>query len=150
MEYIHIAQNVYPLHGDWGVQNRQNIRNQKNNVQETVAAAFTDHHAVILRTAISARLILRGRGYWRMNIDFMSDKNFQTIIQKQWAKWKTHKKYYPHSVMWWARYVKRIIQLFINERTERCRDRLAMENSTMMQYITYCKKRIFRNRHPEN
>jgi hypothetical protein len=105
----------------------RNIISKKLGV-ETVAAAFTDHHAVILRIAISEPLTLRGRGYWRMNVTIMSDKNFQTIIQKQWAKFKTHKKYYPHSVMWWARYVKRMIrQLFINKGTECRRDRLAKE-----------------------
>ena len=58
-----------------------NIMSKKLGV-ETVAAAITDHHAVILHIAISAPLTLRGRGYWRMNIAIMSDKNFQTIIQK--------------------------------------------------------------------
>jgi hypothetical protein len=94
---------------------------------EMVADAFTNYHAIILRIEIGAHLTLRDRDYWRMNVAIMNDKNFQTIIQKQWAKWKTHKKYYPHSVMWWARYVKRIIQQFINEGTERRRERLEME-----------------------
>jgi exonuclease III len=41
----------------------RNIMSKKLGL-ETVATAFTDHHAVILRIAISAPLKLRGRGYW--------------------------------------------------------------------------------------
>jgi hypothetical protein len=95
---------------------------------ETVASAFSDHLAVVLRIAIDTPLTSRGRGYWRMNVSFLRETNFRSIIQTQWAKWKTHKKYYPNGVMWWGRYIKRIIRhLLINKGTERRRDRLAME-----------------------
>jgi endonuclease/exonuclease/phosphatase family metal-dependent hydrolase len=63
----------------------RNIMSKKLGV-EMVAAAFTDHHAVILHIAISAPLTMRGRGYWRMNVAIMSDKNFQNIIQKTMGK----------------------------------------------------------------
>ena len=103
----------------------RNILSKKQSV-ETVAAAFIDHLAVVLRIAIDTPLTLRGRVYWRLNIS-LSDKNFHSILRKQCAKWKRHKKYYSHSVMWWGRYIKRMIrQFFINEGPERLRDRLAM------------------------
>jgi len=51
----------------------RNIMSKKLGV-ETVAAAFTYHHTVILRLTISAPLTKRGRGYWRMNVAIMSDK----------------------------------------------------------------------------
>ena len=62
---------------------------------ETVAAAFTDHLTVVLRIAIDTPLTLRGRVYWRMNVSLLSEKNFKSILQKQWAKWKMHKKSTP-------------------------------------------------------
>jgi hypothetical protein len=63
-----------------------------------------------------------------MKVSLLGVRNFQRIIQK-WAKWKTHKKYYRNSVIWWGRYIKRMIrQLFINEGPERRRDRLTMES----------------------
>jgi hypothetical protein len=43
---------------------------------ETVAAVFTDHHAVILRIAINTPLTMRGRGYWKMNVALMREKHF--------------------------------------------------------------------------
>ena len=63
----------------------------KNQVVEKVPAAFTDHLAVVIRLAIDTPLTLRGRGYWRMNLSLLSDTNFRSTIQTQWAKWKTHK-----------------------------------------------------------
>jgi hypothetical protein len=105
----------------------RNILSNKEGL-ETVAAAFTDHLTAVLRIVIDTSLTLRCRCYWRMHVSLLSEKNFQSILQKQRAKWKTHKKYYPHSVMWWGRYIKRIFRhLFINEGTERRRDQLATE-----------------------
>jgi hypothetical protein len=89
---------------------------------------FTDHNAVIIRIAIEIPLLTRGRGYWRMNIGFMKEKAFRNIIKGQWEKWKTHKRHYQNAAMWWDRYTKRIIkQLFIEEGTERKRDRKTFE-----------------------
>jgi len=43
---------------------------------ETVDAAFTDHFAVILPLTMDAPCSLRGKGYWRMNVSFLSDPYF--------------------------------------------------------------------------
>jgi endonuclease/exonuclease/phosphatase family metal-dependent hydrolase len=40
---------------------------------ETVAAAFTDHFAVILRLTVDVPCSLRAKGYWQMNVSFLSD-----------------------------------------------------------------------------
>jgi hypothetical protein len=78
----------------------RNILSKKQGV-ETVAAAFTDHFSVVLRIAIDTPLTVRGRGYWRMILSLLNDTNFCSIMQTQRAKWKTHMKFYPNSVMWW-------------------------------------------------
>jgi exonuclease III len=80
----------------------RNILSKKQGV-ETIASAFTDHFAVVLRIAIDTSLTVRGRGYWRMNVSLLSDTIFHSTVQTQWAKWKTHMKFYPNSVMWWVR-----------------------------------------------
>jgi len=43
---------------------------------ETVVAVFTDHFAVILRLTMDVPCSPRGKGYWRMNISFLSDTPF--------------------------------------------------------------------------
>ena len=43
--------------------------------------------------------------------------------------WQKHMKYYPNQVLWWDRFVKRMIrQTFQRESTECRHDRIAMEN----------------------
>lgn len=44
---------------------------------ERVAAAFTDHMAVILRLAIEVPLPVRGRSYWRMNSSLLRSEAFE-------------------------------------------------------------------------
>jgi len=46
---------------------------------EPIAAAFTDHLAIVLRVSLSAPCTTRGKGYWRMNPTYLDDQQF---IQK--------------------------------------------------------------------
>jgi hypothetical protein len=94
---------------------------------EMMAAAFTDHNAVILRLEMDHPPNNRGRGYWKMNKNILQEKTFQETFKTKWEKW--NKKHYPTSVMWWSRYVKKQIKLtFMAEGAERRRDRCQMEN----------------------
>jgi len=94
-----------------------------------LAAAFTDHFAVVLRIAIDAPVVSRGKGYWRMNTSLLKDATFKHVIQTHWKKWQTRKKYYPNAVVWWERCVKPMIRhLFTREGTERKHDRIILEN----------------------
>ena len=96
---------------------------------KTVVAAFTDHIAVILRLAMDVPCCPRGKGYWRMNVSFLSDTYFLQTRKKNWEKWRTHMKYYPTRVMWRCRYVKGMLrQMLGREGADRRRDRLEMDN----------------------
>jgi len=96
---------------------------------ETIATAFTDHFAVVIRLAIDAPLPLRGRGYWKMNISLLQDATFMSVVTTQWTRWQQQKGFYPNTVMWWGRYAKRMMRkIFIQEGTSRRRDRQTLEN----------------------
>ena len=96
---------------------------------EAVAAAFTDHIAIVLRLSIDFPCVTRGKGYWRMNVSYLRELHFQQRLQKAWETWRRHIKYYPNRALWWYRYVKRIILLFFSqEGADRRRDRAEMEN----------------------
>jgi hypothetical protein len=96
---------------------------------ETMAAAFTDHSAVILRLAMEHPPNSRGRGYCKMNTNILQQKTFQETFKNKWGKWKMNKKHYPTTVMWWSRYVKKQIKITcMAEGAERRRDRCQMEN----------------------
>jgi hypothetical protein len=96
---------------------------------ETLAVAFTDHNAVILRIALDLPIQHRGRGYWKMNSRLLQEKTFKNTLKTRWETWTRNKKYFPTSVMWWSRYVKRRIKItFIAECAERRRDRQQLEN----------------------
>jgi len=51
---------------------------------ETVASAFTDHFAVILRFPMDVPCSPRGKEYWRMNVSFLSDPSFLQTTKKTW------------------------------------------------------------------
>jgi exonuclease III len=96
---------------------------------ETMAAAFSDHNAVILRLEMDYQANYRGKGYWKMNINMLQGKTFQETFKAKWEKWKMNKKHYPTNVMWWSRYVKKQIKVaFMAEGAERRRDRCRMKN----------------------
>jgi hypothetical protein len=69
---------------------------------ETIAIAFTDHFAVILRISIDAPLTLRGRVYWKMNVSLLQDATFMSVVTTQWTRWQQHKRFHPNTVMWWG------------------------------------------------
>ena len=104
------------------------LRRNKQGV-ETIAVAFTDHLAVYLRVNLAFPFIHRGRGRWRMNVSYLSDRDFQGKVPVAWAEWKRHVHRYPDMVNWWVHYVKRKIRaLFTKEGTDRNYDRVTMEN----------------------
>jgi hypothetical protein len=47
----------------------------------TMAAAFTDQLAVILRLSIDVPLARKGRGFWRMNVSFLGESTFQNKLK---------------------------------------------------------------------
>jgi len=48
---------------------------------ETIAAAFSDHLAVLLRIQLVTPRSLRGKGRWIMNNSFMEDASFRRKLQ---------------------------------------------------------------------
>jgi len=74
---------------------------------ETIVAAFTDHLSIVMRMESSDPIPVRGRGLWHMNTTIPDEAGFQQLLQEKWDFWRTHKKYYPTTMMWWERYVKR-------------------------------------------
>jgi hypothetical protein len=106
----------------------ENLRKNTKGV-ETVAAAFTEHKAVLLHVTLDTQSSCRGRGYWKMNVSLLNESTFIQSIQEGWTRWQTRKKYYPNPVMWWERFVKKTIgETFQREGTERRRDREILEN----------------------
>jgi len=64
-----------------------------------------------------------------MNTTLINGVGFQQLLQEKWDFWRTHKKYYSTAMMWWKRYVKRMLrQTFTWEGTMRRCDRRTMEN----------------------
>jgi hypothetical protein len=52
---------------------------------ETVAAAFTDHLAVILRLSVDVPMMRWGRGLWKPNASLLD--TFREKIRQQWENW---------------------------------------------------------------
>jgi len=85
---------------------------------ETRVAAFTDHLAVVIRIALEATTMRRGRSYWKMNTALLCEKSFKEQLRQRWAEWSKQTKNYPTMVMWCERVAKvHIKELFIREGT---------------------------------
>jgi len=48
---------------------------------EAVAAAFTDHMAIILRLSIDIPCVISGKGCWLMNVTYLNEPHFQNKIR---------------------------------------------------------------------
>ena len=55
----------------------KNLNMQRKGV-ETLAGAFTDHLAVVLRLSLDVPFERRGRDYWIMNVSFLGESTFRT------------------------------------------------------------------------
>ena len=60
----------------------ENLRRTQQGA-EAVAAAFADHMAIMLRLSIDIPCVMRGKGYWRMNVSYLSDPHFQHRLQEK-------------------------------------------------------------------
>ena len=101
---------------------------QKQGV-ETVAAAFTDHMAVVVRLGSETLFQKRGRGYWKLNVSLLRDEQILTVLTSKWKYWTRRQNQYPCTLAWWTRYVKDQLKWFlIREGTARKKDRRKMES----------------------
>ena len=104
------------------------IRGQQQGI-ESILAAFTDHMAVILRVGTEDPIMLKGRGYWRMNTLLLRDNVIKKNLETKWKEWGSHQTFYPNNVTWWIRYVKLMLKRYFQcEGAERRRERRALEN----------------------
>jgi hypothetical protein len=106
----------------------ENPRKRKQGA-ETVAAAFTHHFAVLLHLTFDRPRVMHRTGHLRMNITLLDEPSFRAPIKELWGKWQRNIRFYPNGVIWWDRYVKRMIrQAFQHEGATHNRDRKEMEN----------------------
>ena len=96
---------------------------------ETIAAAFTDHLAVLIRIKFATPITFKGRGRWCMDISVLKDAPFRKKLRAVWNEWSKHIKRYPNIMHWWVHYVKQKIKLlFTKEGAERNADRCRLED----------------------
>jgi hypothetical protein len=104
----------------------ENLRKQGT---ETLAAAFTDNLALLVRLAFDTPRVMVYRGHWRMNSTLLDDAPFPATFKDQWGRWQRIARHYPMRVLWWERYVKvKIRQTFQREGAERNKNRKELEN----------------------
>jgi exonuclease III len=75
---------------------------QKKTGIETMAAAFTDHFAVVLRLELDGPCTQRGPGVGKMNVSLFKDACFLDTVPTMWTRCSNRRKDYPDVVMWWA------------------------------------------------
>ena len=95
---------------------------------ETIAAAFTDHLAVLIRIKLATTMLLRGKGRRCMNTSLLKDMSFQRKFRNSWREWAEHIKRYPDILHWWVHYVKNKIKILnTREGAESNADRRRLE-----------------------
>jgi exonuclease III len=62
-----------------------NIHKNKKHI-ETVAAAFTDHFAVILHMTTDIQQRPRGKNQWKMNVALLKNTTFQEALKEKWVQ----------------------------------------------------------------
>ena len=72
---------------------------------EAVAAAFTDHLAVL--RIRNVHIVRRGRGFWKMDTSVLDDEAFKETLSEEWALSKQRRRIYADLPMWWGSYAKK-------------------------------------------
>jgi len=95
---------------------------------ETIAAAFTDHLAVLIRIKLATPMLLREKGRWCINTSLLKDTSFQRKCRNSCREWTEHIKRYPDILHWWVHYVKKKRKIVTTrEEAERNADRRRLE-----------------------
>jgi exonuclease III len=95
----------------------------------TLAAAFTDHHAVKLTLQGQRVMQQWGNGYWKLNITLLTTADVQNRFKQQWEEWGKKKKWYRDVGHWWGTCVKQGIKRFFKtEGYEQKRDHTQQSN----------------------
>ena len=96
---------------------------------ETVAAAFSDHLAVIVHITFDTPRMLYKARMWRMNITLFEEPEFRGVIKEQWGKWQRFAHNYQNKLTRWDTYVKcKIRQVFQREGAVRNREITGLDN----------------------
>jgi len=74
---------------------------------ETLPAAFTDHHGVLLCISVRSFEIPRGWCRWKMNPHMMEDEGIKLRVRHKNERWDKYRQYYPDVISWWERCVKK-------------------------------------------
>jgi exonuclease III len=74
---------------------------------EIIPAAFTDHHALVLRLAIEDKVVRRRLRRWKMDPTLMHDDAIKRKIRDTWIQWRNRKRHYPDVSMWWESCAKK-------------------------------------------
>jgi exonuclease III len=96
---------------------------------ETIATAFTDHLAVVLRLIMEENLIRWERGAWKLNCKVLTPNRVMEVTGDHWREWKHRQPAYPNINLWWVRLCKmKLRQTFRQEEAERRKEFRHMEN----------------------
>jgi endonuclease/exonuclease/phosphatase family metal-dependent hydrolase len=94
---------------------------------DTLAAAFTDHMAVIIHIELPSGG--EGRGNWKINTQLLQDDATKASVRVEWAKWKGKVNYYASKTEWCCRYVKPRMRAYFGKLGKQKRDnQKRMEN----------------------
>jgi len=61
---------------------------EKKLAAETVVAAFTDHHAVILKLGVDVAHSWRGKGLWKLHADLIHEPACAANLSRECKRWK--------------------------------------------------------------
>lgn len=99
-----------------------------------VAAAFTDHFAMILRIKLHVPRIRMGRGYWKLNITLLTVDVINETCKKHWEIWNKMRCRYTDTT-WWLQYVKRRIRFLFTAEGRRHSEQWRMQEEFYFQCI---------------
>ena len=94
---------------------------------DILACPYSDHCAVSLVVPIPEP-IPRGPGRWKLNISFLKDNAFKTLVSGFWAEWKTKKWSFNSIQEWWDRGKEKLKGLAIQFGSSKSKERNQVRN----------------------
>jgi hypothetical protein len=77
-----------------------------------ISAAFTDHHAALVRLRLHAPQAQWVQGHWKLNALLQQEDAVFDRFQRTWCMWRLKQGSYLDPLMWWDKCLKKAIRSF--------------------------------------
>jgi len=107
---------------------------------DILPSPFSDHCAVLLRVNVP-QAVLRGAGRWKLNISFLEDEEYVSLISNFLLDWRRYQNCYSSLAKWWEACKEKIKGLSIKYGVAKSRARCG-QHGLLVRLASHLKSKL--------